>query len=50
MSVHCQHPGENHSTNRVRVHHGAPEPLTLCGYHASRLDGPMFSLIRSTPV
>ena len=43
----CQHPGTNHSTDLVRVHHGSPEPLTLCGYHASRLDSAMFVLLRS---
>lgn len=24
----------NHSDDRVTVHHGTPEPLTVCGFHA----------------
>lgn len=30
----CQHPGTNHSKDRVTVYHGNPQPATLCGYHA----------------
>ncbi|MFY1620062.1 hypothetical protein [Micromonospora sp. WMMD736] len=25
----------HHSRDRVRVYHGKPDPVVLCGYHAS---------------
>lgn len=31
----CAYPSANHSTDTVIVHHGCPEPVTLCGFHAS---------------
>lgn len=38
----CDHPGTNHSNDRVTVWHGRTTPLALCGYHASRLNADMF--------
>jgi hypothetical protein len=34
----CATVGTNHSRDRVDVWHGAPDPLRVCGYHASRDD------------
>jgi hypothetical protein len=33
----CEHPGDNHSRDRVAVYYGKPEPMILCGYHASQV-------------
>lgn len=32
------YPTENHSEDTVTVYCGRPQPLTMCGYHESRLD------------
>ncbi len=31
----CAYPSGNHSSDRVRVYHGAEDRLLLCGYHAT---------------
>ena len=31
----CSHVSSNHSSDRVTVHAGRTEPVTLCGYHAT---------------
>lgn len=36
MSAACVAGGANHSTDAVVVYTGRPEPVTVCGYHASR--------------
>lgn len=37
MTATCAYPStsNNHSDDLVIVHHGCPEPVTLCGFHAS---------------
>jgi hypothetical protein len=37
----CEHPGGNHSEDRVQVFHGATDAMILCGFHASMI-GPKF--------
>lgn len=34
----CEVPTENHSRDRVALYYGKPEPMILCGYHASQVD------------
>ncbi|MBG6106581.1 hypothetical protein [Frigoribacterium sp. CG_9.8] len=46
----CKHPGTNHSTDITTVWHGAPAPLTLCGYHASKISPATFAELRATGV
>lgn len=33
----CSVEGNNHSSDRVTVYQGKPEPSIMCGYHASQL-------------
>lgn len=49
----CEYPhavSQSCSSDVVRVAHGSERVLTLCGYHASRLDAAMYSELRAAGV
>ena len=46
----CKHTGTNHSPDTVNVWHGSETPLTLCGFHASRLNPARFAFYRESGV
>jgi hypothetical protein len=41
----CDFPSTVHSEDTVKVFHGTDQPLSLCGYHASRLTPAVYKVI-----
>lgn len=42
----CEYPAVTHSADTVKVYHGEPTPMILCGFHASTSGPHTFRAVR----